>query len=381
MKKLIIGVLCLGCIAFFFFFYQKGQNGSFQFQRKVTIDDDFYVLEGSRTSHWDYITQEKDMNALERYRSLYEKNRSLQNNQYHASFKIPKLVHIIWLGPKNFPVKSIKHMRSWIAHHPDWTFYYWTDRDRPPPCKGMVRKMVQDFKFTQLEECYYLSDNWGEKSDILRYELLYKYGGVYSDHDANCLKPFHNLHAAYDFYGCLEMPHAEINGYVITPGNGVMGAKPKHPILWGCIQAVKNQWRKADKLFPNTDALSQAKKVMYRTYIALTYSLEKNLALLGNTDIIFPASYFFAQDNLPSFYSKHFYAAAWNTLNDKPSAASQKKFLQEQFLQEKLSKLKRKISLIKNMEVASILLAVLSLGGLFATRKHCKKSKEHENIS
>lgn len=368
MKKLLIVFLCLGPIAFFFFSYQQGKNAPFQLSPRITMDDDFYVLEGSRTNNWEYITQEKDMNALERYRTLYEKNRFLQN-KHHPAFKIPKIVHIIWLGPKNFPIESVKHMRSWMAHHPDWTFYYWTDRDRPPPCKGMMRKMVQDFKFTQLEEYYHLSDNWGEKSDILRYELLYEYGGVYSDHDANCLKPFHNLHGAYDFYGCLEMPHEEINGYVITPGIGIIGSKPKHPILWGCMQAVKERWEEVERLFPTADALSRAKKVMHRTYIALTYAVENNLDLAGNTDIIFPASYFYAQKNLPSFYSKHYYAAEWNSLNDKTY---------EKFVQGKLSKLKKKNVLIKKMELASILLAMLCFGLLFTTRKHIKRSKKNE---
>ena len=30
----------------------------------------------------------------------------------------------------------------------------------------------------------------GEKSDIFRYEILYRFGGVYVDTDFECIKPF-----------------------------------------------------------------------------------------------------------------------------------------------------------------------------------------------
>ena len=45
-----------------------------------------------------------------------------------------------------------------------------------------------------------------EKSDILRYLLLFHYGGVYADLDVECLRPFEPLlqrHSGEDRFGCV----------------------------------------------------------------------------------------------------------------------------------------------------------------------------------
>ena len=38
------------------------------------------------------------------------------------------------------------------------------------------------------KKAYSLAKNWGMKSDILRYEILQKFGGVYIDTDYECLQ-------------------------------------------------------------------------------------------------------------------------------------------------------------------------------------------------
>jgi mannosyltransferase OCH1-like enzyme len=38
------------------------------------------------------------------------------------------------------------------------------------------------------QKAYSLAKNWGMKSDILRYEILQKFGGVYIDTDYECLQ-------------------------------------------------------------------------------------------------------------------------------------------------------------------------------------------------
>jgi hypothetical protein len=43
--------------------------------------------------------------------------------------------------------------------------------------------------------------NYGEKSDILRYEILSQFGGIYVDCDFECLKPFDDLLSCAFFTG------------------------------------------------------------------------------------------------------------------------------------------------------------------------------------
>ena len=44
------------------------------------------------------------------------------------------------------------------------------------------------------QAAYDEATNYGTKSDVLRYELLYVYGGVYVDCDMQCIGSFERLH-------------------------------------------------------------------------------------------------------------------------------------------------------------------------------------------
>jgi hypothetical protein len=314
MKKELLIFFFICPLVFVYVFSSYARGKAFR-QPKVTMADSFEKLLGQSTVDWNYIQTRQDFEDLDFYRSIYKKNYA---HQYDSSpiFRIPKKVHLIWLGPRPFPRESVENIRTWFAHHPDWTFFLWTDRKRLPPCKNMKVCDVKDFDFKFLKDAYYESQNWGEKSDILRYEILYQEGGVYIDHDANCLRSFHGLHTGYDFYACLEMPHEEIDSLALTTGIGIIGAKPYHPAIRGAIQMIADRWAPVTEKFKGTDPLIQAKLVTYRTYIALTLALKKSLNLPGNRDIIFPACYFYPKHGLPGFYSQHFYGTTWNNLGE-----------------------------------------------------------------
>lgn len=271
---------------------------------------DFAFLMGNQTKHWRYVEASQDKALLSVAESLYNQNRQLQFTE-QGPYKIPRTIHFIWLGPKAFPPNSVENVRTWIAQNPTWTVKFWTDRKRAAPCSGMQVIDVADFSFTTLKRCYDESENWGEKSDVLRFEILMQEGGVYVDHDANCLKPFDALHRGYDFYCCLEAPHEPFVGRCITCGNGVIGAREGHPTIAKVLSLIAERWDALKVKFRGRDPHSRAEIVMQRTYIALTDALVDTLNRDGSSDIIFPASYFFAKSNMSSLYSQHFYASAW----------------------------------------------------------------------
>ena len=72
-----------------------------------------------------------------------------------------------------------------------------------------------------------------ERADILRLELLWKYGGVYVDIDMECLRPLDALAAGVDFFG------TEIKPGRIT--NTVIGAASRHPILDRALRELRPQ--------------------------------------------------------------------------------------------------------------------------------------------
>ncbi|HEV2916999.1 MAG TPA: glycosyltransferase [Candidatus Babeliales bacterium] len=137
---------------------------------------------------------------------------------------IPKIIHQIWLGS---PVPSIyQHcMQSWIDHHPDWHYKLWTD-------ENVHEITLYNKKF------YDEAQNYGTKSDILRWEILYQYGGLYVDVDYECFRSFDLLHHIYDFYTGIQ----PLDTQMVQLGAALVGSRPGHPILEHCIMTIKDHW-------------------------------------------------------------------------------------------------------------------------------------------
>jgi len=273
-------------------------------------EEPFDVWMGVHTSHWAHVKQERDLIDLQKYRLLFNKNFNLIHSA-QGPVKIPRTVHFIWLGPHPFPPASVSNVRSWIAQNPDWEFKFWTDRPRDPPCRGMETIVIKEYPFSTLKRCYATSNNWGEKSDILRYEILYAQGGVYVDHDASCLQPFLPYHQAYDLFCGLETPHPPFIGRSITAGNGVIGSCPLHPVIKSVIDLIDQRWERIAERFAQDTTIQPEQIVIERTYIALTDALALALDRPGYTDIVLPAAYFFPKKGLKPILSEHFFANSW----------------------------------------------------------------------
>lgn len=312
--------------------------------------DEFDLLMGAKTPHYRYVAQEIDRGTLGYTKAIYDKNKDAQLTE-QGPYKIPLIVHFIWLGPRPFPPQSVENVRTWIKHHPGWKIKFWTDRDREPPCEGMEKVLVKNFHFFKLGKCYEESQNWGEKSDLLRYEILYQQGGVYVDHDANCLKPFNGLHRGYDFFCCLETPHEAFVGRNITCGNGVLGSRPLHPTVAKVLNLIADRWQSLGEKYRGNDPYSRTEVVMQRTYIALTLAMEETLNLEGNVDIVFPAAYFFSKSGIEPLYSKHFYASAWDESRDRKTNL-------EKIEEKTLGKIRR-----KNLDLTYLIMGLIVFNG------------------
>lgn len=139
--------------------------------------------------------------------------------------RIPKIIHQIWLGGA-LPENCLNWQKSWQEHHPDWEYRLWTDAD------------LADFAFSDKKR-FLKAINKAEQADILRYEILYRYGGLYVDTDFECLKPFDPLHMHCDFYCGLEAKLAHHNRPAM--GNALIGSIPGHPILKRCLEQISKQ--------------------------------------------------------------------------------------------------------------------------------------------
>lgn len=172
----------------------------------------------SMSSCWDYHPQVAAQDEGWQFiRSLYEDYQA--NFQLSEEYKIPKLIHLVWLGSP-LPERCKAIVASWERFHPDWVVKVWTDED------------AASFHLTN-QEAFDRAKNYGEKSDIFRYEVLYRYGGLYADTDFECLKSFDELHRSCEFYCGIAQ-----NGvpYLLI---GLIGSVPGHPILKATIDNLR----------------------------------------------------------------------------------------------------------------------------------------------
>jgi len=86
---------------------------------------------------------------------------------------IPKIFHMIWVGPNPLPESHKEFIKGWLELHPGWKLMFWDNKNVP---KLVNQKIYDDMH------------NWSGKSNVIRYEVLYHYGGIYLDTDTECLK-------------------------------------------------------------------------------------------------------------------------------------------------------------------------------------------------
>ena len=132
---------------------------------------------------------------------------------------IPRVFHQIWVGPDPVLDGFDVWRESWARHHPEWELRLWTDENLP---SGLRNSQV-----------YERERHAVERADILRLELVFRYGGVYLDADLECRRPIDELIRGLDFFGM------EIKPGRVT--NTVLGAVPGHAILDRALGAVTPQ--------------------------------------------------------------------------------------------------------------------------------------------
>jgi hypothetical protein len=266
---------------------------------------EFESLMGEETALSQYVQTQEDEEGLHRYAALFEKNRALQ-----PLCSIPNVLHLVWLGPKEFPQDSVARLEGWMAAYPGWKVKLWIDVDREMPHRQVEKAFVQDFPFRFLEECFYLSDNEGEKSEVLRYEILFQEGGLYIDHDMEALRSLQEIHQSYDFYCGLDTLGPSILSSSVFPSTALIASRPGHPVIEQAMHWLKENWQRLEESYPGQDAASLVNRVRHRSFSALDEGVREKIDC-GNRDIVFPTNYFHAPDKKSAHMAYHHRLRSW----------------------------------------------------------------------
>ena len=137
---------------------------------------------------------------------------------------IPKIIHQLWIGNKPSPIKL---MDTWKEKNPDFEYIFWNEKEFEN--REMVFKCKE--KIDEIEEI-------NGKADIIRWEILYKYGGIFIDADSICIEPFDEEIISKKCFAGWEQEKLR-KGLIAT---GTMGFPPKHPLVKHAIKwIIKNE--------------------------------------------------------------------------------------------------------------------------------------------
>ena len=129
--------------------------------------------------------------------------------------RIPKKLHYIWIGGKPLPEKYRKYIETWRKHNPDFEVFQWDESN------------YDIHRYRYLEQAYE-QKGWNYVSNLMRLDIIYRYGGIYFDTDVEVRQSLKPLLADRAFFGMAT-------GDRVSTGCG-FGAAPGEPILRTIIE-------------------------------------------------------------------------------------------------------------------------------------------------
>jgi len=142
---------------------------------------------------------------------------------------IPKIIHQVWIGDQS--KRPTKLLNSIKDMNPGWEYKLWTEDNLP------------ELELQPLMDA--IPNSYAPAvCDLIRVELLYRYGGFYVDADSLALEPFPDTLLENDSFTVWESEYLPFtwmaNGYLAaTKGNRLMRALMDHFISLG-VEQLRN---------------------------------------------------------------------------------------------------------------------------------------------
>lgn len=147
-----------------------------------------------------------------------------------------KIIHQIWIGPYELSDKEKIWTNNIKNSHSDFIYMFWDNCNLP--------KLPDNLE--KIKNYYQENKQWVKIADMLRYYLVYKYGGLYLDTDYELINPIYEL--KIDQYNGFLPLHFTMGTYDDDPRKGeticnsIFGFYKNHPIMkYICDNIDKNQ--------------------------------------------------------------------------------------------------------------------------------------------
>jgi hypothetical protein len=304
---------------------------------------DFMKLMGRGKRCWKHVQTQGDRRDLEGFERLFQAN----YREVEGELMIPEILHFVWLGPKAYPPLSLQYLKGWMEFHPGWMAILWSDCEREDLPKGVQLKIVGPKLLGEYLPLYESTDNFGERSDLVRLLALDEMGGVYVDHDMECRMSFAPFHKIYPFYGGLLTPGNPVIQRSALVRNSIIGSRKGDPILKRALSIMETRWDEIGKKYPGQDVTSVKKRVTLRSFVAFHEAVLESIQRGNFKGILFPAGCFNEIEKEFGLFAKEDMVGAWYTSEMTHH---------EEYLKDRLHRLMKRMH---------FLFALLAIGFLF----------------
>lgn len=129
--------------------------------------------------------------------------------------KIPKLIHIVWIGDES--KRPSKLIKTWERRNPGCDVRVWGNRELDSR-RWRTRRHMKELFSGQIYAV----------ADMMRWEILHEFGGIAVDADTECIRPLDDWLFELEAFACWEnelvRPGLISNGFVATiPNNAFFG--------------------------------------------------------------------------------------------------------------------------------------------------------------
>lgn len=128
---------------------------------------------------------------------------------------IPRIIHQFWDGGP-LPDGMRRLARTWPINHPDWEYWLWDG-------ESARRLLFHTDLWDHAPDIVPPDALWQFRSDLARWSLLWRFGGVWADMDTTCQRPLDKL-----------LTHPVVVGWEIQNqwiGTSTIAATPRHPAV------------------------------------------------------------------------------------------------------------------------------------------------------
>ena len=194
-----------------------------------------------------------------------------------SMYQIPKTIHYCWFGGNPLGEKERTCIESWKKFLPDYEIKRWDESNWDVRCCDYVSEA-------------YDARQWAFVSDYARFDILYRYGGLYFDTDVELIKSINDVLTRGSFMG-FETDWDGDSGGTVNPGLG-LGAIPGLSLYQTLLVTYQgNHFVNPDGSFDQTTVVTRTTKVL------LGRGLERKSGIQQVDGVwIYPSEYFNPKD-------------------------------------------------------------------------------------